>query len=83
MKRKEVVTFKVDEALLQLLQGISNRSDFIRSALLVALDNLCPLCKGSGILTPKKKRHWDTFSRDHGLKKCRDCHELTIICRNK
>ena len=83
MERKEVVTFKVDGSLLKLLQGLPNRSEFIRTALLAALDSLCPLCKGTGILTPKKKEHWQEFSRDHGLKECRDCHELTIVCQNE
>ncbi len=82
-KRQEVVTFKVEESLLELMRGIPNRSAFIRTALLAALDSLCPLCRGTGILTPKKKEHWDEFSRDHGVKECRDCHELTIVCKNE
>ena len=36
--RKEVVSFKVDEALLEALSRVSNRSEFIRSAILAALD---------------------------------------------
>ncbi len=82
-KRQEVITFKVDGALLALMRGIANRSEFIRTALLAALDSVCPLCKGSGILTPKRKEHWDEFSKDHGVKECRDCHELTIVCKNE
>jgi len=82
-KRQEVITFKVEESLLALMRGITNRSEFIRTALLAALDSVCPLCKGSGILTPKRKEHWDEFSKDHGVKECRDCHELTIVCKNE
>ena len=82
-KSQEVVTFKVNASLLELMRGMPNRSEFIRMALLAALDNLCPLCRGTGILTPKKKEHWTEFSRDHNLKECRDCHELTIVCKNE
>jgi len=33
-KRKgEIITFKVDESLLQAMQGVRNRSQFIRDAL--------------------------------------------------
>ncbi len=80
-KSQEVITFKVNEDLLVLLKGIENRSEFIRNALLAALDNLCPLCKGSGILTPRKKEHWQEFAEDHRLKECKECHEVTIVCK--
>jgi hypothetical protein len=81
MTRKvEVVTFKADEALLDAMKGISNRSAFIRSAVLHALENVCPVCKGSGILTPNQKRHWEAFAQDHKLKECSDCHEFSLIC---
>jgi hypothetical protein len=79
-KGQEVVTFKVDSALLAQLRGIPNRSEFIRHALLAALQSTCPLCKGTGILTPQKKEHWDRFAQDHRMKECGDCHELTIVC---
>ena len=82
-RAQEVITFKVDGSLLELLSGIQNRSEFIRNALLAALGNLCPLCRGSGILTPEKKKHWTKFSEDHALRKCGDCHELTIVCKNE
>jgi hypothetical protein len=79
-RKHEIVTFKVDDTLLDLMKGIRNRSEFIRTALLNALENACPLCKGTGVLTPKQKEHWDTFSRDHVIQECSDCHELHLIC---
>ncbi len=81
MPKQDVITFKVDGALLEQMKGISNRSDFIRSALLTALASTCPLCKGSGILSLKRKEHWQDFSKDHRVKECGGCHELTIVCR--
>jgi hypothetical protein len=79
-KKGEVVTFKADETLLDAMKGISNRSEFIRSAVLHALENVCPVCKGSGILTPNQKRHWEAFAHDHKLKECADCHEFSLVC---
>jgi len=79
-RQAEVVTFKADDALLEAMQGIPNRSEFIRNAVLHALESLCPVCKGSGILTPNQKRHWDAFARDHKFKECDDCHEYSLVC---
>jgi hypothetical protein len=84
MRRKsEIVTFKVDETLLAAMQGIPNRSSFIRSAVLAALDSVCPLCKGTGIMTPKQLEHWEKFSRDHAVEECADCRELHLVCSHE
>ena len=48
-KTPSIVTFKADESLLEALRGIENRSEFIRTALLAALENICPVCKGRRI----------------------------------
>ena len=84
MKRKsEIITFKVDETLLEALQGIPNRSNFIRSAVLAALDSVCPLCAGTGIMTPNQRKHWDKFARDHKLTECDDCNERHLVCTHE
>ncbi len=79
-KKQSIVTFKVNEDLLAVIRDIPNRSEFIRAAIMTALENVCPLCSGSGILTPKQKEHWESFSRDHALKRCDDCQEIFIEC---
>lgn len=79
-RRSEIVTFKADDALLDSMKGIRNRSEFIRSAILNALENACPLCKGTGVLSPTQKEHWETFSQRHTLQECSDCHELHLTC---
>ena len=81
--KTEVITFKIDETLLEAMKGIPNRSRFIRDALSAALDSTCPLCSGTGLLTPKQKVHWDSFAVDHPLKECSQCHELHPICDKK
>ena len=79
-RKSDIVTFKVDPALLIRMKGIPNRSNFIRSAILNALDSTCPLCQGSGIFTPKQQEHWDDFRQSHVVKECDDCNELHLVC---
>lgn len=81
--RNEVITFKVDGQLLEAMKGIPNRSDFIRNALLAALDSLCPVCKGTGVLTPNQRKHWGSFSRDHSITECGACHEIHLVCHKE
>ena len=79
-KRPEVVTFKVDASLAEAMKRIANRSAFIRAAILGALDSMCPLCQGTGVLTPNQKRHWDEFAGSHRLEECGKCNELRLVC---
>ncbi len=79
-KKGEVITFKVDESLARELDGIPNRSQFIRSAILNALENTCPLCRGVGILTPNQREHWNAFAEHHSIEECDVCHEFHITC---
>jgi hypothetical protein len=78
--KQEIITFKADESLLAAMKGVPNRSEFIRNALLTALESVCPLCKGTGILTPNQRQHWDEFSANHALKECDDCQEMRLTC---
>lgn len=78
--KPEIITFKADASLLAALRGVHNRSDFIRSALLAALQNVCPLCKGVGLLTPDQRRHWDAFAASHSISECDDCHAFHLVC---
>jgi hypothetical protein len=78
--RPEIITFKVDTALLDAMRGIANRSEFIRNAVLAALNNLCPLCRGTGTMTPSQRRHWDAFAARHSITECDDCHAFHLVC---
>ena len=62
------------------MRGIPNRSEFIRAAVLTALDNLCPLCKGTGILLPNQKNHWNEFAKHHHVEECETCHAVHLVC---
>ncbi len=78
--KHSIVTFKAEDSLTQALRGIPNRSAFIRSAILAALDSACPVCGGTGILTQEQKKHWDAFAVDHKLRECGTCHEYHLVC---
>ncbi|MFC1834516.1 ribbon-helix-helix domain-containing protein [Thermodesulfobacteriota bacterium] len=79
-ERQEVITFKVPESLKEAMKGIPNRSEFIRSAILMALERVCPLCKGTGILMPNQKIHWDEFAKEHSLQECGTCNARHLVC---
>lgn len=78
----EVITFKVDQSLAKLMRGIENRSEFIRAAILQAMDNVCPFCRGSGVLTPHRKKHWDELSKHHDMKECKECESDVFVCNH-
>ncbi len=78
--KDEIITFKVDKNLSEAMDGIPNRSEFIRSAILAALDSKCPLCKGTGTLTPEQKKHWISFAEHHSVQECEDCHAYHLVC---
>src|SRR5258706_7039450 len=77
MESQEILSFKADSSLRRKLESVSNRSEFIRNALLVALKNACEFCSGSGILSSEKRRHWIEFSDKHTI------HETEVECRTK
>lgn len=79
--KHQIITFKADEALVEAMEGITNRSEFIRGAILAALDGACPLCHGTGVLSPKQRTHWEEFSSNHTVETCDDCHERKIVCK--
>ncbi len=82
-QKQAIVTFKAEESLVAALRGVPNRSAFIRSAILAALENACPLCAGSGILTADQKQHWEAFAKDHAVEQCDECNEVHLVCSHR
>jgi hypothetical protein len=80
-KKSAVITFKAEGKMLEALNNIPNRSEFIRAALLNALSETCPLCGGAGFLNVKQRQHWEDFTRQHTVRHCRKCDALTFECR--
>jgi len=54
--KHRVVTFKVEEDVATFLDGMPNKSEFIRRALLSAFMEPCPVCNGKGSV-PRSLRH--------------------------
>ena len=81
--KTEVVSFKADATLLDAMRGVANRSEFIRTAILAALDSTCPLCSGTGTLTPNQMRHWNDLATDHSVEECENCREVRLVCSNR
>jgi hypothetical protein len=81
VKKGDTVTFKVDPKLLEVLQAMPNRSEFIRNAILSALENTCPLCCGTGVLSPGQSKSWEKFTETHVLRKCDECNEVHMVCK--
>ena len=79
--KQQIITFKADEALVRAMGAINNRSAFIRAAILAALDGTCPLCRGTGVMNPRQRRHWEDFSQTHPVERCGDCDEAHLVCR--
>ena len=79
-RKHEIISFKVDEALHEALMLVDNRSDFIRNAVLHALQNGCPLCHGTGVLTVAQRRHWDDLMERHDVVVCETCHAPHLVC---
>lgn len=81
--KHDIVSFKVDHELMELLRQVPNRSEFIRSAILVALDSACPLCNGTGILETQRRRIWERLAQTHPQAECQRCHERIFTCDGK
>ncbi len=79
-KKQSIITFKADTVLAEALQAVPNKSEFIRNAILTALANSCPLCQGTGILTPEQRKHWARFIASHSLEKCDTCQAVHLVC---
>ena len=79
-QKEEIITFKVDSELAQALSEVSNRSAFIRDAIRLVLGGRCPVCRGTGTLTPAQLSHWQEFSTHHRVETCDQCTEPRLVC---
>ena len=79
-EKLDIITFKVPESLREAMKGIPNRSEFIRAAVVAALDSTCPLCKGTGVIMPSQRPHWDLFTNHHHFEECDTCNGVHVVC---
>jgi len=57
-EKEVVVSFRVDAHLAELLRHLPDKSSFIRDAILRRLYDVCPLCRGRGVLPGIVARWW-------------------------
>lgn len=77
-----IMTFKAEPTLRAALEGMPNRSEFIRNAILAALGQMCPLCHGAGFLNAEQQTHWKAFATDHRVEECGDCRAWHLVCEH-
>jgi len=79
-KKRRIFTFKADSEMAETLDGMPNRSAFIRDAIVNALEDRCPLCQGNGILSEEQQKHWRQFLEHHQIEQCRTCQAVHLTC---
>ena len=84
MKQKKskdnIVSFKLDENLYEKIKDLPDRSNFIRNAIEAAIEEQCPFCNGTGVLTKQQKEHFSNFLLNHTIARCPDCGANYIKC---
>lgn len=78
--KTDLITFKVEPSLAELINRMPNKSEFIRKAIMGALESTCPLCQGTGVLTPEQQRHWKRFTEHHRIETCDKCRAVYVQC---
>lgn len=78
--KAHIITFKAEDTLVEAMEGITNRSEFIRAAILSALEGACPLCRGTGVLNETQRLHWAEFSEKHEMERCVECNVNHLVC---
>jgi hypothetical protein len=68
-----VVAFKVEEDLANFLNGLPNKSEFIRRAIYSQLGIACPLCRGTGSVSKETHDHFAAFIEKWELHQCQGC----------
>src|SRR5918911_609289 len=71
--KTEVVAFKVEEELADLLNKLPNKSAFIRKAIAAQLGMACPLCNGKGVVPRGVHDHYASLLREFNHRNCDGC----------
>lgn len=77
--KTEVVAFKVEKTLADLLNKLPNKSAFIRKAIAAQLGVACPLCNGKGVVARGIHNHFSPLLAELRLKPCDGCGEQLAI----
>jgi hypothetical protein len=71
--KTEVVAFKVEQELADLLNKLPNKSAFIRKAIAAQLGMACPLCDGKGVVPRGVHDHYAEVIRQNRSHQCDGC----------
>jgi hypothetical protein len=71
--KSKIVAFKVEEDLAEFLDGLPNKSDFIRKAILAQFGMTCPLCTGSGVVPRGVHDHFKPVIQQNSQRPCEKC----------
>ena len=71
--KPEVVAFKVEKELADLLNKLPNKSAFIRKAIAAQLGVACPLCQGKGVVPRGVHDHYSPLLDKFAHRSCDGC----------
>jgi hypothetical protein len=73
--KSSIIALKVDAETAAMLDALPNKSEFVRAALRARLDEVCPMCRGSGLRTEAPVAHAPGGRHLHALPRlrCGDC----------
>ncbi len=71
--KTEVVAFKVEKELADLLNKLPNKSAFIRKAIEAQLGLACPLCNGKGVVPRGLHDHFAALLPKLSNRRCDGC----------
>src|SRR5271163_86940 len=77
--KPEVVAFKVETELAELLNKLPNKSAFIRKAIVAQLGMACPLCNGSGVVPRGIHDHYAPLLQQLNARNCDHCGDKLSI----
>src|SRR5579862_7701544 len=73
LPKTEVVAFKVEKELADLLNKLPNKSAFIRKAIAAQLGMACPLCNGQGVVPRGVHAHYAPLLSQLNHRNCDGC----------
>jgi hypothetical protein len=77
--KTEVVAFKVESELAELLNKLPNKSAFIRKAIAAQLGVACPLCMGKGVVPRGIHDHFAPLINQLNARACDHCGDQLSI----
>jgi hypothetical protein len=73
------VSFKVEPELASMLNGLQNKSDFIRKAIMDQFAIACPLCAGRGFVLKAIRDHFAPLIEAYLARACAHCRVPIVV----